>query len=109
MRHNKRLLLLMFGALASSGALAQDPGSAPRPTPPQQPNPQQTIPEQVPPEVRQTPPSVPRDENLSEQLQQNQGVVRPPPSQSEMPVIRPPDPGTTPVIPPRPPGQNPQR
>lgn len=110
MRHNQRLLFTLFGAMCSTAALAQNPGTAPAPAPPQQPNPAQTIPERVEPR-QQTPAPEPRSgENLSEELRRRDGVLPPPPNVAPtMPVIPPADPGTTPVIPPPPPGQTPQR
>jgi hypothetical protein len=111
MRHSQRLLFTLFGAICGTAALAQNPGSAPVPAPPQQPNPGQTIPERVvPPPPGERAPDSRRDESLSDRLDRTDGVLPTPPNVAPtMPVIPPADPGTTPVIPPPPPGQTPQR
>ena len=71
--------------------------------PPQQPDPQETIPEKIAPNSdANNPPDAPAltDENLSEQLKKNQGVIRPPENIDPEMEVPAPDTGTTPIIPP---------
>jgi hypothetical protein len=71
--------------------------------PPQQPNPQKTIPEKIEPNSdANNAPDAPAaaDENLTEQLKENDGVIRPPENIDPEMEVPAPDTGTTPIIPP---------
>jgi hypothetical protein len=93
---------LAFIALSSDPALAQAGRGTPQPSPAE---PNKTIPEKVaPPEEAIPDPQAPaQGDSLSDQLERNEGVIKPPPGiDSGIGVPAPdPDPGTTPVIPPR--------
>ncbi len=83
-------------ALTASAALAQNP-DAPlknRDTDPALPPQSRTPPDRVRPEAD----APPRDQNLSDRLQKNDGVIKPPGNAAEGMVVKPSETGTMPVI-----------
>jgi hypothetical protein len=105
----KRVLVLttILAAGLSSAALAQNPGVLNQQAP-NMPAPNQMPAEKVEPDSNLSGPAGPSEtgstNNLSDKLEQSDGVIRPPANASpDITVPAPvPDPGTTPVI--RPPG-----
>jgi len=95
-----RKILTGFAAaalgLAAAGALAQNP-DAPlknRDTDPALPPQSQTPPDRVRPDAD----APPRDQNLSDKLQKNDGVIKPPDSSTTGAVVKPDQSGSMPVI-----------
>jgi hypothetical protein len=83
-------------SLAAAGALAQNP-DAPlknRDTDPALPPQSQTPPDRVRPEAD----APPKDQNLSDRLQKNDGVIKPPGNAAEGMVVKPNETGSMPVI-----------
>ena len=107
----KRVLVLttILAAGLSSAALAQNPGVLNQQAP-NMPAPNQMPAEKVEPDSNLSGPTGPSEtgstNNLSDKLEQSDGVIRPPANASpDITVPAPlPDPGTTPVI--RPPGSS---
>lgn len=93
------LAVTVIVAVHASPASAQ---TAPGQTVPVAPDPRTTIPERIEPSPGQTQPGTQSGENLSERLDRNSGVIRPPSGADPGISVRVPDPGpnTTPVIPP---------
>jgi hypothetical protein len=78
----KFLLAALAAALAASPAFAQNPGTAPTP----------------PDRVRPSADAPPQDQSLSDKLQKNDGVIKPPEAGTTGTVVKPDQSGSMPVI-----------